>query len=69
MMNIFTFQSSSLVEESKLSPLWFDSDNMIMIGKEIVFILVPVTMLEAVTSQIDNFCLPLFSAVLCCVIF
>ncbi len=31
----------------------------------VLFILVPVVMLEAATSQIDNFCLPLFAVILC----
>lgn len=35
-----------------------------MIGS-ILLILVPVVMLEAATSQIDNFCLPLFAVILC----
>jgi dolichol kinase/preprotein translocase subunit SecG len=38
-----------------------------MIGS-VLLILVPVVMLEAVTSQIDNFCLPLFAVILCSLI-
>ena len=30
--------------------------------------MIPVVILEAVTSQIDNFCLPMFSMALCCII-
>jgi len=46
-----------------------ETDCYDLIKREFVFIFIPIVVLEAVTSQIDNLCLPLFSIVLWCLIF